>query len=35
MSSALISSADASRITIPAEDEDVSALRQSVIHKLT
>jgi starch phosphorylase len=35
MSSALISSAGASRITIPAEDEDVSALRQSVIHKLT
>jgi starch phosphorylase len=35
MSSALISSADASRITIPAEDEAVSALRQSVIHKLT
>ncbi len=35
MSSALISSADASRKTIPAEDEDVSALRQSVIHKLT
>ena len=35
MSSALISSADASRITIPAEDEDVAALRESVIHKLT
>ena len=35
MSSALISSADASRIAIPAEDEDVAALRESVIHKLT
>ena len=35
MSSALISSADASRIPIPAEDEDVAALRQSVVHKLT
>ncbi len=35
MSSALISSADASRILIPAEDEDVAALRQSVVHKLT
>jgi hypothetical protein len=35
MSSALISSADASRITIPPEDEDVAALRESVIHKLT
>ena len=35
MSSALISSADASRIPIPAEDEDVAALRHSVVHKLT
>jgi starch phosphorylase len=35
MSSALISSADASRIPIPAEDEDVAALRRSVVHKLT
>jgi glycogen phosphorylase len=35
MSSALISSANASRITIPAEDEDIAALRESVIHKLT
>ena len=35
MSSALISSADASRIAIPAEDEDVAALRQSVVAKLT
>ncbi len=35
MSSALISSADASRIAIPAEDEDVAALRESVVHKLT
>ena len=35
MSSALISSADASRIAIPAEDEDVAALRQSVVTKLT
>ena len=35
MSSALISSADASRIPIPAEHEDVAALRQSVVHKLT
>ena len=35
MSSALISSADASRIPIPAEDEDIAALRQSVVAKLT
>ena len=35
MSSGLISSADASRIPIPAEDEDVAALRQSVVTKLT
>src|SRR6476660_1323361 len=35
MSSALISSADASRIAIPAEDEDVAALRASVVAKLT
>ena len=35
MSSALISSADASRIAIPAEDEDVAALRHSVVAKLT
>ena len=35
MSSALISSADASRIPIPAEDEDVAALRHSVVAKLT
>jgi starch phosphorylase len=35
MSSALISSADASRIAIPAEDEDVAALRNSVVTKLT
>jgi starch phosphorylase len=35
MSSALISSADASRIAIPAEDEDVTALRNSVVTKLT
>ncbi len=35
MSSALISSADALRIPIPAEDEDVAALRRRVVHKLT
>ena len=35
MSSALISSADASRIQLPAEDEDVAALRHSVIGKLS
>jgi glycogen phosphorylase len=35
MSSALISSADASRIPIPAEDEEVAALRRSVVEKLT
>jgi starch phosphorylase len=35
MSSALISSADASRIPIPAENEDVAALRQLVVLKLT
>jgi starch phosphorylase len=35
MSSALISSADASRIAIPAEDEDIAALRRSVVTKLT
>ncbi len=31
----MISSADASRIPIPAEDEDVAALRDSVVAKLT
>ena len=31
----LISNADASRIAIPAEDEDVAALRRSVVTKLT
>ncbi len=35
MSSAIISSENASRIAIPAEDEGVSALRDSVVHKLT
>lgn len=35
MSSAIISSADASRIAIPAEDADVAALRRSVVAKLT
>ena len=35
MSSGIISSADASRIPIPAEDEDVAALRDSVVAKLT
>ena len=35
MSHGLISSADASRIPIPAEDEDVAALRDSVVSKLT
>ncbi|MEJ0020796.1 MAG: glycogen/starch/alpha-glucan phosphorylase [Acetobacteraceae bacterium] len=35
MSSDLISTADASRISIPAEDEDVAALRRSVVAKLT
>jgi starch phosphorylase len=35
MSSALISGADAERIPIPAEDEDVAALRNSVVAKLT
>src|SRR5579862_3049947 len=35
MSSALISSADAGRILIPPEDEDVAALRNSVVSKLT
>ncbi len=35
MSSALISSADASRIPIPAEDEDVAAIRRGVVAKLT
>jgi len=35
MSLGLISPADASRIPIPAEDEDVAALRRSVITKLT
>src|SRR5579872_4336829 len=35
MSSAIISSADASRIAIPSEDEDVAALRDSVVNKLT
>ncbi|HEX4174035.1 MAG TPA: glycogen/starch/alpha-glucan phosphorylase, partial [Acetobacteraceae bacterium] len=35
MSSALISSMDASRISIPSEDADVTALRRSIIAKLT
>ncbi len=35
MSSALISNADARRIPIPAEDQDIAALRDSVIAKLT
>lgn len=35
MNSALISAVDASRIQIPAEDEDVAALRRSVISRLT
>jgi starch phosphorylase len=35
MSSALISTADASRISIPAEDEDVTALRRSIVARLT
>ena len=35
MSSALISTADASRIPIPAEDEDVAALRRSIVSRLT
>ncbi len=35
MSSAVISVADASRIPIPAEDEDVAALRRSVVSRLT
>ena len=35
MSSGLISSADASRIPIPAENEDVAALRQLVVLKLS
>ncbi|HEX3403051.1 MAG TPA: glycogen/starch/alpha-glucan phosphorylase [Acetobacteraceae bacterium] len=35
MSSAIISSADASRIALPTEDEDVAALRDSVVSKLT
>ena len=35
MSSAIISSENASRIAIPAEDVDVSALRDSVVAKLT
>ena len=35
MSSAVISNADAMRIPIPAEDQDVAALRNSVIAKLT
>jgi glycogen phosphorylase len=34
MNSALISNADASRIAIPAEDEDIAALRDSVIAKM-
>ena len=35
MGSGLISSADASRIPIPSEDEDVAALQHSVVEKLT
>src|SRR6201997_2799756 len=35
MSSAIISNADALRIALPAEDEDVAALRNSVVAKLT
>jgi glycogen phosphorylase len=35
MNSAIISSADASRIVIPTEDEDVAALGRNVIAKLT
>jgi starch phosphorylase len=35
MGSAVISNTDARRIPIPAEDEDVAALRSSVIAKLT
>jgi glycogen phosphorylase len=35
MSSAIISSADASRIAIPSEDEDVATLRRTVVAKLT
>jgi starch phosphorylase len=35
MSSAIISSADASRIPIPAENEDIAVLRDSVVAKLT
>ena len=34
MSSAIISNADASRIAIPAEQEDIAALRNSVVAKL-
>ena len=34
MTSAIISSADASRIALPAEDEDVVALRRNVVAKL-
>ena len=35
MNSAIISSADAFRISIPAEDEDIAALRRGVVAKLT
>ena len=35
MNSAIISTADASRIAIPTEDEDVAALGRNVIAKLT
>jgi glycogen phosphorylase len=35
MSSAIISSADASRIVLPSEDEDVATLRRTVVAKLT
>jgi glycogen phosphorylase len=35
MSSAIISSADASRIILPSEDEDVATLRRTVVAKLT
>jgi len=35
MSSAIISSADASRIALPSEDEDVATLRRTVVAKLT
>ena len=35
ISSAIISSENASRIAIPAEDQDVTALRDSVVAKMT